>query len=152
MHSSRFGLEARIDLALRAALDHLDAQSGSIHLRDPGQQVLRLAASHGIPPQVVEIIAVVPWGKGMAGLAAERARPVDACNLQTTTSPDVRPGARATGLAGAIVVPMMLNGTVIGTFGVGSFEERTFTAEETKWLLESAALLATELEAGPRED
>ena len=36
---------------------------------------------------------------------AERAEPVTACNLQTDTSGDVRPGARATGLQGSICVP-----------------------------------------------
>jgi putative methionine-R-sulfoxide reductase with GAF domain len=88
----------------------------------------------------------VPWGKGMAGLAALRGTPVDACNIQTTNSPDVQPGARATGVQGAIVVPMLLDGQVVGTIGIGSASERTFTPAETEWLMSHAARLAAELE------
>ena len=93
---------------------------------------------------MLEIVAEVPWGKGMAGLAAERAAPVDACNIQTTTSSDVRPGARATGLQGALVVPMMRGDEVVGTLGVGCLGERTFTAEETNRLIEIARRIAGE--------
>jgi GAF domain-containing protein len=71
----------------------------------------------------------------MAGLAAERRLPVDACNIQTDTSGDVRPGARATALSGAIVVPMFRGSAVIGTLGVGNRRERVFTPAEIDKLL-----------------
>jgi len=138
-------LAERLERALLEIIDHLAAQSGTIHLKVPGQQVLRLGASHGIPPAVRAVVESVPWGKGMAGLAAERAQPVDACNIQTTTSGDVRPGARATGMAGAIVVPMMLDAGVVGTIGVGCTSERVFSEAETAWLLERGRTLALEL-------
>ena len=132
----------RVERALAIALDHLGAQSGTIHLKQRDALVLELAASHGIPPQVEAIVRLVPWGKGMAGLAALRAEPVDACNLQTDTSGDVRPGARATGVGGALVVPMLVDGRVTGTLGIGCAAERTFTPAETQWLLDHAAALA----------
>ena len=97
-------IQERLDRALDEAIAHLHAHSGTIHLKLPGQLVLQLRASRAIPDPVLAVVATVPWGKGMAGLAAERAQPVDACNIQTTASGDVRPGARATGVAGAIVV------------------------------------------------
>jgi signal transduction protein with GAF and PtsI domain len=131
--------------ALEEAIRHLGADSGTIHLKQNGRQVLELAASHAIPEPVLAIVREVPWGKGMAGLAAERARPVDACNIQTTTSSDVRPGARATGLQGALVVPMMRAGQVVGTLGVGCRGERVFTPEETEWLLDFGRRLAESL-------
>jgi len=137
----------RLEQALLEAIDKLGAESGTVHLKDPGRPVLRLAASHQIPDTVLEVVREVPWGKGMAGLAAERKKPVDACNIQTTTSSDVRPGARATGVQGAIVVPMMLGEEVVGTFGVGTRVERSFTPGETEWLLELGAQLARELAA-----
>lgn len=132
---------------LEEAIRHLDADSGTIHLKQPGKMVLELAASHAIPEPVLEVVRIVPWGKGMAGLAAERAEPVDACNIQTTPSSDVRPGARATGVQGAIVVPMMRGGEVVGTFGIGCRRERTFTTDETVWLLEFGRQLAESLPA-----
>jgi GAF domain-containing protein len=134
-----------MEQALLEAIRRLDADSGTIHLKEPGRQVLRLAASHGVPEIVLDIVREVPWGKGMAGLAAERAQPVDACNIQTDTSGNVRPGARATGVQGAMVVPMLLGGEVVGTLGVGCKVERAFTPEETEWMMSFAGALAREI-------
>ena len=135
-----------LERALLDAIAHLGADSGTVHLKEPGRLVLRLAASHGIPEGVLAVVSEVPWGKGMAGLAAERSVPVDACNLQTDRSGDVRPGARATGLQGAIVVPMMQGADVVGTLGVGCKAERVFSRDETDWLMAHARRLAAELE------
>ncbi len=145
MTSDSLGTDPRIDHSLDQALQRLAADSGTIHLKKPGEAVLLLAAARGVPAPVIEIVRVVPWGKGMAGLAAERAAPVDACNIQTDTSGNVRPGARATGVQGAIVVPMMRDDRVVGTFGVGCHAERAFTPEETAWLQAHANALAVSL-------
>jgi GAF domain-containing protein len=134
--------------ALLEAITHLGADSGTVHLKDPARPVLLLAASQAIPDPVLAIVREVPWGKGMAGLAAERAEPVDACNIQTDQSGDVPRGARATGLQGAIVVPLMRGDHVVGTLGVGCLGERAFTPEETSWLMEHARRLAMELPQG----
>ena len=140
--------QTRLDQALREAIARLGADSGTIHLKEPGKLMLRLAASHAIPERVLDLVRDVPWGKGMAGLAAQRAQPVDACNIQTSQSSDVRPGARATDVQGAIVVPMMRDGEVTGTIGIGCLSERTFTPEETAWLLGFGQSLAEKLAAG----
>ena len=42
----------------------------------------------------------------MAGLAVQRKEPVSVCNLQTDASGAARPGAKATGMEGALVVPI----------------------------------------------
>ena len=57
-------------------------------------------------------------GKGMAGLAVERNAPVNTCNIQTDTTGDVRAGAKATGLEGAIVVPITRDGAAVGALGI----------------------------------
>ncbi len=136
-----------IERSLDEAIGHLGGSSGTVHLKQSGANVLELAASRNIPAPVLNAVRQVPWGKGMAGLAAQRMEPVDACNIQTTTSPDVQPGARATGVQGALVVPMIRAGKVVGTFGVGCQEERTFTPDETRWLMDHASQLAEELPA-----
>jgi L-methionine (R)-S-oxide reductase len=73
----------------------------------------------------------------MAGLAVERRQAVNACNIQTDTSSDVRPGARATAMAGAVVVPIFRGEDVIGALGVANRSERTFTDEEIASLLQA---------------
>ena len=100
------------------------------------------AASAGIPQVVIETVRRVPVGKGMAGLAVERGEPVNSCNIQTDATGDVRPGARATGLQGSIVVPLLLDGRAIGAVGIANHRERTFTDEEGAALLEAGRVLA----------
>jgi len=136
-----------IQRALDDAIAHLKADSGTIHVKDPNRLVLLLAASRNIPQHVLDIVKEVPWGKGMAGMAVEKLQPVSVCNIQTTTSGDVRPGARGTGMQGALVVPMMLGADAVGAFGVGCTGDREFTPDETAWLLDFAGRLAEQLDA-----
>lgn len=128
--------------ALAAVVKHMNADSGTIHLMGPDGALHLETASAGIPPQVAAIVQTVPVGKGMAGLAAERRHPVTACNIQTDTSGDVRPGAKATGLEGAIALPMFRGDEVAGVLGVANRAERTFTGEETALLLDIGRSLA----------
>ena len=117
------------------------ADSGTLHLLEEG--VLVLKSQVGLPPPVVALVQRVPVGKGMAGLAAERNEPVSSCNIQTDRTGDVRPGAKATGLSGAIVVPVRnAAGQVRGALGIGVQREYEYTAEETQRLLEEANRLA----------
>jgi L-methionine (R)-S-oxide reductase len=127
--------------ALARILKELRADSGSIHLMGADGS-LHLAAASGIPEAVLNIVRVVPLGKGMAGLAAERRQPVTACNIQTDQSGDVRPGARATGLQGAIAVPMLDGDRLAGVLGVANYRERTFSHEEIEILLAAGSALA----------
>ena len=120
--------------ALDAILRHMNADSGTIHWMGAGGALHLKVASAGIPPVVVEKVRVVPVGKGMAGLAAERRQPVTACNIQTDGSGDVRPGAKLTGLEGAIALPMFDGDRVVGVLGVANRGERTFREEEQELL------------------
>lgn len=131
----------RDEEALALVLARFRAASGTLHRLRAGALALT-AHTPGIPPQVLEVIRVVPIGKGMAGLAAERKAPVTACNLQTDQSGDVRPGARATGLKGSLVVPLLAADELRGTLGIANLEEREFTPEETALLLAAGRVLA----------
>lgn len=130
-------LQTRLEEVIR----EFNADSGTVHVIENG--ILMLSASVGIPDQVKTIVAAVPIGKGMAGLAAQRNEPVTSCNIQTDKTGDVRPGARATNMSGALVVPIRdANGTVRGTLGIGVQREYTYTAAETEKLFAEAAKLA----------
>lgn len=131
-----------VDAALQLIINSFRAESGTIHFMGADGCLHLAAASRGIPEPVLNVIRIVPVGKGMAGLAAQRREPVTVCNLQTDTSGDVRPGAKATGLEGAIVVPIFGDGDqVVGTLGIANRSERTFTPEETSRLLECGQAL-----------
>jgi L-methionine (R)-S-oxide reductase len=130
------------DGALARVLHYFGADSGTIHLlHDDG--VLHLAAaSAGIPPVVLNTVREVPVGKGMAGLAVERRMPVNACNIQTDVSGDVRSGAKATGLQGSIVVPLLHGEAAVGALGIANRHEREFTDDEAALLLDIGRSLA----------
>jgi hypothetical protein len=78
---------------LRGFIADNGAVAGTVHLRDG--DTLLLGAAVNIPPKVIEIVQVVPKGKGMAGLALQRDEVVSTCNLKTDETGDVRPGAKA---------------------------------------------------------
>ena len=81
-------------------------------------------------------------GKGIAGLAAERREPITICNLQTDTSGQARPGAKATGMEGSLAVPMLAGSELRGVLGIAKAEAYDWSETETALLTEIAARLA----------
>lgn len=130
---------------LASILADFGCQTGTIHLTgDDGE--LKLKAQVGVPDFVVPKIASIPFGKGIAGCAAERKGPVQLCNLQTDTSGVARPEAKATGVNGSLAVPVLsADGRVLGVIGIGKVVPYEFSATETARLEARAALLAAEL-------
>jgi L-methionine (R)-S-oxide reductase len=124
--------------ALGCVVRHFAADTGTLHLLE-GDGMLHLKALSGhFPPPVLAVIQKIPVGKGMAGLAVARGEPVDACNIQIDKSGDVRPGAKATGMEGAIVVPVFDGDRVVGALGVANRGERLFNDAEKAALIEAA--------------
>lgn len=138
--------------AFAAALDEialaLGAVTVTVHRADPAGRRLHLVASKGMPESLIPITREIPFGKGMAGLCAERLEPVTLCNLQTDGSGAARPGARETGVAGAIVVPVLSSrdGGLVGTLGIGKAAAHDYTAEEREAIGGCARALAAALE------
>jgi len=129
--------------ALDVTIAHFGADSGTIHMLEPDGLLHLKAASKGLPEAVLKIVRTVPVGKGMAGLAVLRGEPVGACNIQTDSSGDVRPGAKATGMEGAVVVPIFEGEKGVGAVGIANRAERTFRSEETAWLIEAGRTIAS---------
>lgn len=130
------------DEALAGIVREFKADSGTIHLIGADGMLHLAAVTAGFPEFLLKTISVIPVGKGMAGLAVERRQPVDACNIQTDKSGDVRPGAAATGMSGAIVVPIFRGADVIGALGIANRSERTFTPPEIERLLDLGRSIA----------
>lgn len=128
---------------LEETIRQFGAETGTIHLLGSDGLLHLKAASAGMPEPVLRIIQQIPVGKGMAGLAVERKDAVTACNIQTDTSGDVRPGAKLTGMEGAIVVPILNGDTAVGALGIANRSERTFTDEETRALIDIGRRLAS---------
>jgi putative methionine-R-sulfoxide reductase with GAF domain len=129
-----------LSTVLGAAIAHFGCQAGTIHLLRDG--VLRIAAHKNIPPPVVQIVETVPIGKGIAGLAAQRLEPVTICNLQTDTSGQAKPGAKATGMEGSLAVPMLAQGKLRGVIGIAKASAYDWSSAETDLLTQVGGALA----------
>jgi L-methionine (R)-S-oxide reductase len=126
---------------LDATIQFFGCQAGTVHWLDPQSGTLKLAAHRNIPPPIAEIVATVPIGKGIAGLAAQRREPVSLCNLQTDTSGQARPAAKTTGMEGSLAVPMLVSGELRGVLGIAKATPHDWTDEEKGVVLAIASKL-----------
>ena len=118
--------------------------AGTVHVHEDGG--LRLAAAVNIPPKVQEIVAWVPSGKGMAGLALQRGEPVQTCNLQEDRSGAVKPGAKAVDAQAAIAMPVRdESGSIVAIVGIAFAGEREIQGAELDRLERGAASVSSVL-------
>ena len=125
-----------LQLALEFVLERLSCVAGTIHSFDPKSSMLSLRARRNIPDGLLPRIQQIPSGKGMAGLAAERRKPIQVCNLQADTSGVAKPGAKETGMEGSIALPIMVNMEVVGVLGVAKPTVYEFKESEIGLLME----------------
>lgn len=110
-------------------------QTGTLH-RSEGVW-LHLVAMAGVPKFLLEKISLIPFGKGIAGVAAETKAPVELCNLQQDLGGVAKEDARKTGVSGSLAVPILSEeGVVLGTLGVGKVTPYEFSEAEKAKLAE----------------
>jgi signal transduction protein with GAF and PtsI domain len=132
-HPSR---EMALEQILHLVLAKFHSETGTIHRLDHENQLLYLAAQVGLPPQMLDVVKTIPVGKGIAGETAAKNLPVTICNLQTDTSGVAKPGAKQTGVGGALCVPIRDGEKIIGTLGIGTRREHEYSAAEINALQE----------------
>jgi L-methionine (R)-S-oxide reductase len=120
-----------LEKLLRDTLAQFNSETGTIHKLHEPTQWLRLVAQIGLPPQLLDVVKVIPVGKGIAGQVIATGQPVTMCNLQTDTSGVARPGAKQTGVGGTLCVPIRDGDKIVGTLGIGTVREHEYTPEET---------------------
>jgi L-methionine (R)-S-oxide reductase len=131
-----------LENVLRETLQQFRSETGTIHVLDAEKQLLQLVAQVGLPPQMLDIVKTIPVGKGIAGQVVAQNKPVSICNLQTDSGGVAKPGARQTGVGGALCVPIRADGKIIGTLGVGTVRPYEYTADETRELEEIGARIS----------
>jgi L-methionine (R)-S-oxide reductase len=132
------------DRILREAIEAFDCVAGTLHRADGDR--LHLVASEGMPDSVLDPIQTIPFGKGMAGAAAERREPIQLSNLQTDDSGVAEPSARDTGMEGSLVAPVIdSNGDIKGAIGVAKPEAYEFSEEEQDELMSMGESFADRL-------
>ena len=124
--------------------------TGTIHRTDPSTGLLTLVTQHGIPPHVLPMLLPkidnIPFGKGIAGCAAQRKEAVQLCNLQEDLGGVAKPDARKTNVQGALAVPIVgADGKVLGVLGIGKMQTYDFNVHEIADLNAVAGLLAPKM-------
>jgi putative methionine-R-sulfoxide reductase with GAF domain len=135
------------DAVLGALLARFDCVTGTIHMIEGSSGMLKLVAAQGIPDAIMDRVRMIPIGKGMAGLAAERKEAVQVCNLQQDDSGVAKPAAKLTQMAGSVAVPMMVDGDVVGTLGVARPDEYEFSQVQIDLLMQVGESLGQRLKA-----
>jgi GAF domain-containing protein len=130
------GDRAILTKALQLILAGFQSETGTIHVLDQQTQLLHLAAQSGLPPAMLDVVKVIPVGKGIAGQTVARGEPVSICNLQTDAGGTARPGARQSGVGGALCVPLWKGNSIAGALGIGTLRQYEYTREETQVLTE----------------
>jgi L-methionine (R)-S-oxide reductase len=125
---------------LESLLVRLGGTAGTVH--EQRGEDLYLTAAHNIPPPVVAIVAHVPHGKGMAGVAQVKKQPVQTCNLQTDDSGTIKPGAKAVGAKAAIALPVFDHaGEIRAVVGIAWDSEGDLGPEVEQSMMQLAAAL-----------
>ena len=136
---------ADLEKILRDTLAKFNSETGTIHRLHEPTQLLRLVAQVGLPRQLLDMVTIIPIGKGIAGQVAAQGKPVTLCNLQTDTSGVAKPGAKQTGVGGALCVPIFNGEKIVGTLGMGTKREHEYTPEETRELEEIGRRIGTDV-------
>lgn len=135
-------MEDRLQQILTEITGYFQARTCTFHRVSKEHSMLELIAQVGLPPHIAEIAGKIPFGKGMAGICAERGEPVTMCNLQTDDTGVARPAARDTKVEGAVVVPLLHEeGEVVATLGIGKDGEHDYSGDEIKTLEQCASVL-----------
>ncbi|WP_339837905.1 GAF domain-containing protein [uncultured Maribacter sp.] len=129
---------------LKLTLEHFNCSTGTLHFLD-NDSLLQLQAQQGIPEFLIPKLSTIPIGKGMAGIAAERRKPVEMCNLQTDDSGVARPSAKDTKVEGSLAAPLLFNEKLYGTIGIAKPVPYEFTEKETNLLMKIGELISEKL-------
>lgn len=127
-----------IDEKLQAAMAEFECVTGTLHKTGQSGDILTLVSHAGVPEFLIDKISTIPFGKGIAGVAADTKEPVELCNLQQDLGGVAKEDARKTGVSGSLAVPILSeDGTkVLGTIGVGKLEPYDFSDKEKARLTE----------------
>jgi L-methionine (R)-S-oxide reductase len=123
---------------LQNFLTKYQGAAGTIHFFENGG--LKLVSAINIPPPVQQVVAWVPNGKGMAGLALQRKEPIQTCNLKEDNTGNVKPGAKAVNAQAAVALPVLDDQSgVRAVVGIAFPNEREFTTAELDDLTAAAS-------------
>jgi PAS domain S-box-containing protein len=137
--ASELELDAVLDRLVEEVTKLLGADAADCYLLDRERNLLRCAAVHGLPPELVGF-EFTP-GHGVAGAAIVAMRPVAVDDYEAIVAPVPNPAYE--GFSRALVAPMVWGGETLGVIGVGIHDAaRAFDGDDEE-LLDAFASLAS---------
>ncbi len=136
-----FGLDQILEMIVHSALRFIPgATRAVIHLADAGRELLVPRAQAGEPAAPASL--VLPWGKGIAGSAAESRQSIHVPDT------DLRPDfvAGETAVRSLIATPLLVGQAVMGTLSVSSAVPNTFGERQVRILASLASQAAVAIE------
>lgn len=130
---------SEVNKQLKEVMGEFGCVTGTLHRADSENAgSLLLVSCEGVPDFLLDKISKIPFGKGIAGVAAETREPVELCNLQEDTGGVAKEAAKQTGVSGSLAVPILAEdkSTVLGVIGVGKLEPYDFSDVEKSKLSE----------------
>ena len=134
-------LEKALRLIVTLVKQAIDCDVCSVYLTDPDARAHLLAATDGLRLEAVGKVAL-PLGRGLVGLVAERAEPLNLGNapahpryLRVTETGETQ-------YRGFLGVPIIQNRKVLGVLVVRQEAQREFTEDEVTFVFTLAAQLA----------
>lgn len=130
--SASLDLQPVMERSLSRVLAVIGCEVGAIHLLDDVEGVLRLAASQGVPPDVIRQVDSVPADRGLAGWTIEQAEPLVVPSIADSPRPLLAvPAAQTQAYVG---VPVRARGRVLGVLSVVGEAGRRFDQAEVSLL------------------
>jgi signal transduction protein with GAF and PtsI domain len=112
------------DTVLRAAIQLVGGDSGSIMLPDSGGEYLTIASAEGLSPAIVAQTRQ-PIGKGIAGWVAENLQPVLVNGAADGDDRFIDITKREVKVSFSLAAPMVLRNKLIGVINLGSKDDET---------------------------
>ncbi|HUV05052.1 MAG TPA: ATP-binding protein [Armatimonadota bacterium] len=109
-------LQTALDLILGMAVEVIGADTASIMLREKGSDRLRIAASHGLPPGVVDS-AEVQIGEAIAGLVAREGKAL-ILNSDELSGEMAKRAFRGDVILSSVIVPIQLDNEIRGVVSI----------------------------------
>ncbi len=134
-------LDAALDLIVRRVRLALRVDVCSVYLVHPDSGELVLMATQGLDPQAVGRVRM-PVHKGVVGLVAERAEPLNLCDVATHARYAYFPETGEERYRGFLGVPIVQHRRVLGVLVVQQKERRRFGEQHAAFLVTLAAQLA----------
>jgi PAS domain S-box-containing protein len=143
--ASQYPLEPFLQMVTERTAHAMDAQACTLMLLEPEQQSLRIAASYGLPEELVRQVRV-PLGEGIAGRVALRGEPLMLTDPRQ--HPELTDVVPRTEISGSLCVPLRdQQGKVFGVLTLRRLQPAPpFTTEELRAFSVFASQIALAIE------